>query len=84
VKWISLPVFHHSSPTISIAETVYKMHVGVFFVCKRVRLLTTTILQQNTATLAKTVYKQELSQVNSIASPFCGPAVYLIYFVYSL
>jgi hypothetical protein len=33
-KWIPLPIFHHNSPTISIAETVYDMHVRVFFICK--------------------------------------------------
>jgi hypothetical protein len=34
VKWISLPAFQHNSPTISIAQTVYKMHVGIFLICK--------------------------------------------------
>jgi hypothetical protein len=37
VKWILLLVLHHSSPTISIAETIYRMHVGIFFICKIVR-----------------------------------------------
>ena len=29
-------LFHNSSPTISIAEIIYKMHVGMFFICKSV------------------------------------------------
>jgi hypothetical protein len=33
VKWISLVIFHHNSPTISSAETVYETHVSVF-ICK--------------------------------------------------
>jgi hypothetical protein len=37
VKWISLLVLHHSSITISIAEIMYGMQVGIFFVCKHVR-----------------------------------------------
>jgi hypothetical protein len=32
-KWIPLPVFRHSNPTILIAETVHDMPVGVFFIC---------------------------------------------------
>jgi hypothetical protein len=38
-KWISLPAFHHGSPTISNAETVYDMHIPVLLTCKRVRHL---------------------------------------------
>jgi hypothetical protein len=34
-EMVMLPVFHHSSPTISIAETIYEMHVGVFLIFKR-------------------------------------------------
>jgi hypothetical protein len=36
-KLISLPVSHHKSLTISIAETVHDVHVGVFLICKYVR-----------------------------------------------
>jgi hypothetical protein len=36
-KWISLLIFHHSTLTIFIAESVYEMHVSVFFICKHVR-----------------------------------------------
>jgi hypothetical protein len=36
-KWILLPIFQHSRATISIAENAYEMHVGVFFICKRVK-----------------------------------------------
>jgi hypothetical protein len=35
--WILLLVFHHSSPTISIAKTVYQMYVGIFFIYKCLR-----------------------------------------------
>jgi hypothetical protein len=35
-KMITLPVFHHSSPTISISETLYEMQVSVFLICKHV------------------------------------------------
>jgi hypothetical protein len=36
-RWILLPVFRHSSPTVSIAESVHKMHVNVFSICKHGR-----------------------------------------------
>jgi hypothetical protein len=36
-KRISVLVLHHSSPTICTAGTICKMHVGVFFISKRVR-----------------------------------------------
>jgi hypothetical protein len=29
-------VFHHSSPTSSTTEAIFKMHVCIFFICKRV------------------------------------------------
>jgi hypothetical protein len=32
--YTTLLVFQYNSPTISIAETIYRMHVGVFFICK--------------------------------------------------
>jgi hypothetical protein len=32
-KCIFLLVFNHYSPTISIAEIIYEMQVGVFFTC---------------------------------------------------
>jgi hypothetical protein len=36
-KWISLPVSRHSSPTVSIAETIYEIHVGISLICKLLR-----------------------------------------------
>jgi hypothetical protein len=36
-KWISLSVSHYSSPTVSIAETMYEIHVGMSLICKLVR-----------------------------------------------
>ena len=36
-KWISLLVSHYSSPTVSIAETMYEIHVGMSLICKLVR-----------------------------------------------
>jgi hypothetical protein len=33
VECMFLPVFHHLSPTFSIAETIHGMHVGIFFTC---------------------------------------------------
>jgi hypothetical protein len=36
-KWISLPVSHHSSPTVSIGETTYEIHVGISLIFKSVR-----------------------------------------------
>lgn len=51
VKWISLPVFHDSSPTISIAEAIPEMHISTFFTCKQVRNFDQNpVLQRNTAT----------------------------------
>jgi hypothetical protein len=29
-NWMLLPVFHHITPNISVAETTYKMHVSIF------------------------------------------------------
>jgi hypothetical protein len=34
--WLELPVFHNSSPTISIVESIYEIQVGVFFICNSV------------------------------------------------
>jgi hypothetical protein len=34
VKWILFPSFHHNSHTISTAETVYKIHIDIFLICK--------------------------------------------------
>lgn len=51
----TLPVSHHTRPTITIAEVVYEMYFGVFFVCKIVGILTETTLQHNTVTLAQAV-----------------------------
>ena len=31
VNWMLLPVFHHITPTTSVAETTYEMHVSIFF-----------------------------------------------------
>jgi hypothetical protein len=36
-KKLSMLVLYHSSPTICTARTVYKMHVGIFFISKHVR-----------------------------------------------
>jgi len=30
------PSFHNSNPTISIAEIIYEMHVGMFLICESV------------------------------------------------
>ena len=50
VKCVSLPVFHDSSPTISIAEVIPEMHI-TFFTCKQVRHFDhNPVLQCNTAT----------------------------------
>jgi hypothetical protein len=65
VEFVKLPVFIHSSRTISIAETIYKMHVGVFFIYKHVRHF-----GYNTATQAWTVNKQELCQVTAVPACF--------------
>jgi hypothetical protein len=35
--WVTLPVFHNSSPTTFIAETVSEIHVGIFFIPISVR-----------------------------------------------
>lgn len=50
-KWASLPVFHHCSPTISIAETVYGLDIDMgLFTRKLVRQCDhPTVLQHNTA-----------------------------------
>lgn len=58
--------FHHSGLTFISAETVYEIYVGVFFVCRVLRILTTTELQHNTGTLAYAVYKQELGRVTRV------------------
>jgi len=51
VKWISLPVFHYSSPIISIAEAIPEMHISTFFTCKQVRQFDhKPVLQCNTDT----------------------------------
>lgn len=51
VKWITLPVFHYSSPTIPIAEAIPEMHISTFFTCKQVRHFDhNTVMQCNTAT----------------------------------
>jgi len=51
VKWISLPVFHDSSPTISIAEAIPEMHISTFVTCKQVRHFDhNPVLQCNIAT----------------------------------
>jgi hypothetical protein len=34
--WVLL-AYHNISPTLSIAETVYEMQAGLFFICKRVK-----------------------------------------------
>ena len=63
--WVMLPVFHSSSPIVSIAETVYKMCARIcVFICKCVRHFEyPMVLQHNKPQpLAKSLYKQELSQ----------------------
>lgn len=51
VKSTSLPVFHDSSPTISIAEAIPEMHISIFFTCKQVRHFDhNPVLQCNMAT----------------------------------
>lgn len=48
VKWISLSLFYHSDPIISIAEIIHEMHVDTF-ICKCVMHYShLTILQHNT------------------------------------
>jgi len=37
VIWVTVLVFQNSNPAISIAETVYKIHVSIFFICKCVQ-----------------------------------------------
>jgi hypothetical protein len=72
---LSRPTFHQSSPTISIAETVLEMHVGIFFNCKRISHWT-TVLQNRTVTrphlLATAMHKQDIDQVTAVPGCFAG------------
>jgi hypothetical protein len=48
---------------ISIAESLYDMHVSIFFICEQGRYLAMTAQQHGTATLAYAVENQELGHV---------------------
>ena len=71
-KWISLSVSHYSSPTVTIAETMYKIHVGMSLICKLVRHFDHLTELQRSQTVAsqdraKSVTPLHYSSINSSA-----------------
>jgi hypothetical protein len=66
-------VFCNNSPNISIAETIYKRHDSIFFICRTVRHFNYPItlwLATQPQPLAKTAYKQEFDKVTAMLSHF--------------
>lgn len=71
VKWISMPLFHHSSPTTSWAETIREMHVRMF-VCKYYTFWSIhhTATQHNPQPLPETMYDQEYHHLTTMSAQF--------------
>jgi hypothetical protein len=57
--WVALPIVHDSSPVISFSETIYKMHVTIFFPGKSARHcdFLTALQRTQPQPLGKLLYK---------------------------
>ena len=79
-KSILLLLFHHISPSTSMAETVYKLHASIFFTCNHVRHLNTPPYYNTTQPqpLITTVCKLQRTQVTATAIHFKGVTRYIL------
>jgi hypothetical protein len=91
VKWISLPVFYDSSPTISIAEAIPGIYISKSSHVNKLGIFSTTLScnAKQPQPLSKTVHKHELQQLPAVPAHFTGayldvskfPIVYQTFYV---